>query len=64
MAVFLLTVGAMALFCIPVIGVGFRLVRKSPTTSAKYAGVALVVAGGLPLLCTIVLWLWMDFVSN
>ena len=64
MAVFLLTVGAMAFFCIPVMGIGFRLVKKGPTTSSKYAGVALVFAGGLPLLCTIVFWLWLDFFSN
>ena len=64
MIVFLLTVGAMAFFCLPVMGVGFRLARKGPTTSSKYAGAALVVAGGLPLLCTILFWLWLFFFSN
>lgn len=64
MAVLLLTVGTMAFFCAPVMGAGFRLVRKGQTTSSRYAGVALVVAGGLPLLCTIVYWLLLYFFSN
>ena len=61
---FFLIVVSMAVFCLPIIGIGLQMVRKGPTTSAKWAGLALLIMGGLPLMLSIVIWLWLDFFSN